>query len=226
MTDNNPGCFTPFLRLFGLDKKRVEKQEVMPYLVRDDFLSKAEASFFHVLKAMCGDDLVICPKVSLRDLFYVSRPDINIPYLNKINQKHVDFLLCNPKTLRPIMAIELDDSSHSRLDRIERDAFVEQVFVVAHLPLVRIPVQHAYDIKELEATLRNALKGGQQPDVTQKQQGDTTPAYNEAPVCPKCGSRMVIRTAQRGNYAGQQFYGCPNYPMCRETILLDSQTQS
>jgi ssDNA-binding Zn-finger/Zn-ribbon topoisomerase 1 len=28
---------------------------------------------------------------------------------------------------------------------------------------------------------------------------------------------MVVRTAERGRYAGQQFYGCVNYPQCRIT---------
>jgi restriction system protein len=37
------------------------------------------------------------------------------------------------------------------------------------------------------------------------------------PLCPHCEIPMVLRTAQRGRYAGQQFYGCPNYPQCRVT---------
>lgn len=33
--------------------------------------------------------------------------------------------------------------------------------------------------------------------------------------CPECGGSMVIRTAQRGEHAGQQFFGCLAYPRCR-----------
>lgn len=33
--------------------------------------------------------------------------------------------------------------------------------------------------------------------------------------CPKCGSRMVIRTVKRGTNAGSQFWGCADYPACR-----------
>jgi ssDNA-binding Zn-finger/Zn-ribbon topoisomerase 1 len=32
---------------------------------------------------------------------------------------------------------------------------------------------------------------------------------------------MVLRTAQRGDNKGQQFYGCTNYPRCRQIIPLD-----
>ena len=40
------------------------------------------------------------------------------------------------------------------------------------------------------------------------------------PVCPKCGSPMVLRTARRGANIGSQFYGCSRYPQCRGTRPL------
>ena len=39
----------------------------------------------------------------------------------------------------------------------------------------------------------------------------------EAPVCPKCAERMVLRTARKGSNAGSAFWGCPRYPVCRGT---------
>ena len=33
--------------------------------------------------------------------------------------------------------------------------------------------------------------------------------------CPRCGRTMVLRTAQRGPTAGQQFWGCEGFPACR-----------
>ncbi len=38
---------------------------------------------------------------------------------------------------------------------------------------------------------------------------------NHITVCPKCGGKLVLRTARKGTYAGNQFYGCSNYPKCR-----------
>ncbi|WP_269218885.1 helix-hairpin-helix domain-containing protein [Brevundimonas vesicularis] len=35
--------------------------------------------------------------------------------------------------------------------------------------------------------------------------------------CPKCGSRMIRRTARRGRNAGGPFWGCSRYPRCRGT---------
>jgi len=42
-------------------------------------------------------------------------------------------------------------------------------------------------------------------------------ASGQAPTCPQCGGRMILRTARRGRGAGRQFYGCARYPGCRGT---------
>jgi len=37
------------------------------------------------------------------------------------------------------------------------------------------------------------------------------------PICPKCGTKMSLRTASKGSNAGNQFWGCVNFPKCRFT---------
>ena len=43
-----------------------------------------------------------------------------------------------------------------------------------------------------------------------------------AVLCPICGAPMVLRTAVRGAHAGERFYGCSNYPMCRGIVGIDA----
>ena len=226
--NKNPGCITSFLRLFSKNKsnnvqtsKKGYLPAKLPYLLREDFLSQAEASFFQVMKSIVGDRLLIFPKVSLADIFFVSRPDIHMPYFNKINRKHADFLLCDPKTLKPVIAVELDDSSHQRAARVERDKFIDEVYATAGLSLLHIPAQYSYNIQTLSALFKDVL----QPDrpLVSETTNSTDRVWSvdqPAPHCTKCGAQMVLRTAQRGNHAGEQFYGCPNFPKCRETILI------
>ena len=33
--------------------------------------------------------------------------------------------------------------------------------------------------------------------------------------CPLCGGKMVKRVAKKGAYAGEEFWGCENFPHCR-----------
>lgn len=41
---------------------------------------------------------------------------------------------------------------------------------------------------------------------------------SDTKICPECGSEMIIRTAKKGKYAGQKFWGCSNFPKCRTII--------
>lgn len=40
-------------------------------------------------------------------------------------------------------------------------------------------------------------------------------------ICPKCGKPMVLRTASKGEHAGEKFYGCSGFPKCRHTEKLE-----
>lgn len=41
--------------------------------------------------------------------------------------------------------------------------------------------------------------------------------HSSITVCPKCGSKLVERTARKGPNTGNKFLGCENYPRCRFT---------
>jgi hypothetical protein len=191
--------------------------DLFPYHLRDDFLTPAEHNFYLVLRQAVGDWALICPKVSLSDLFYAQSRDYGqfLTYTNKIDRKHVDFLLCDPQSVRPLLGIELDDKSHRRKDRRKRDKFVEGVFDAAGLPLARLSVQYTYNTHELTTLLQQhaGLNTSQTEDTTSTAVQD--PPEPSAPACPKCGSEMVLRTARRGPNKGETFWGCSNYPGCR-----------
>lgn len=213
MTAMEPrGCLATILSLFGIRLGPEAPSKGLPYRLRDDFLSPAEFSFYQVLARSLGGRAVICPKVRLGDIFFVGSTGSQ-GYRNKIDRKHVDFLLCDPATMKPRCGIELDDASHARRERQRRDEFVDHVFEASNLPLVRVPAKAAYNPSELAALLEPHLSVG--PVAT------PTPVFapgREPPVCPKCGISMVERVAKKGPNAGKTFFGCSNYPKCREFI--------
>ena len=83
------------------------QNERLPYRLKESFLSTPELALLRVLQNMAGRHYVICPKVALNDLFYIVRPNENVHFFNKFFRKHVDFLLCEPNTLKPAIGIEL-----------------------------------------------------------------------------------------------------------------------
>ena len=69
------------------------------------------------------------------------------------------------------------------------------------------PVTHA-------ASLRAAMLS---PTASEEDKALAPPAAGPTRTCPKCGAAMVLRTAKQGPSAGQQFWGCANFPRCRAT---------
>lgn len=49
---------------------------------------------------------------------------------------------------------------------------------------------------------------------------DTVKKEPAALQCPKCGAPMIKRKATKGPNAGNEFYGCSNYPQCRCIINI------
>lgn len=222
------------------DASKTAQSPEFPYHLRDHFLSPAELSFFNVLRTAIGNRAALCTKVALGDIFMVKKDDPSRYriYTNKIDRKHVDFLLCDPITMRPVLGIELDDKSHQRQDRQERDAFVDQVFAAARLPLLHVPVKRGYVVSELSAQLAPFLGSGLEPQIpapppttiptppsTTVKPVQTPPVSSQKklPVCPKCGGEMVLRKVRSGANAGNRFWGCSNYPTCH-TILPYEET--
>lgn len=80
---------------------------------------------------------LICPKVRLWDLV---EPKSGIrkkqTLINKISQKHVDFVLVDQR-MNVIGILELDDISHDRADRKARDNFVRDVLEGAGFTMIQ-----------------------------------------------------------------------------------------
>jgi len=217
----------------GLAQRPAEEKE-LPCRLKRELLSAAELGFYRVLRPVVGQWAVICPKVGLGDLFYpqTGNRSANASYRNRIAQKHVGFVLCDPHTMRPLVGIELDDASHRRASREKRDRLVNGAFAAAGLPLERFRAASSNDGAELAAVLgrqaaaavaaagpegeaaADAAGPAGDPEVAAAQVGEG--AAQEAPSCPTCGKVMVVRIGRRkGPFFEKRFWGGPSFPRCR-----------
>jgi restriction system protein len=56
------------------------------------------------------------------------------------------------------------------------------------------------------------------PPITNRQHiSSLEDRFSSVSVCPRCGGKLVLRTAKVGANAGNQFYGCSKYPSCKFT---------
>lgn len=130
-----------------------------PYQACSSLLSAAELRFFRVLEQVLAGRVRIYAKVRLADLIRV-RPGLSgrtfFQAFNAIACKHIDYVLCDDAH-RILCAIELDDSSHARPERRQRDAFVDAALNAAGIPLLRFPVQARYELRGLRQQLQAVL---------------------------------------------------------------------
>ena len=130
------------------------------YALRASLLSPAERSFAGVLDGALPEGFTWMAKVRLGDIVVTKRGLTRSQATsarNRVNQKHVDFLLVRVSDFAPVVAIELDDKSHAEEDRKARDTFVDAVAESAGLPLLHVPAQAAYNQAELRAKIASAL---------------------------------------------------------------------
>jgi len=136
--------------------------EKLPYRKADSLLSPAERSFYEVLLRVSCTDMHVFPKVRLLDLLWLP-PQMKERqvYLNRVQSKHLDFVLCDRTRVEPLLAIELDDASHQMLERQARDQFVDAVLKAAGLSLLRVPVQRSYSPCDLAILIEKELHRGE-----------------------------------------------------------------
>ncbi len=151
------GCLGFFFRKVVSPPEPADEAVTFPYGLRDDFLSPAELSLFRVLRSELPVEWHLVAKVNLVDLFFIRQPHRNQAARNRIDRKHVDFVICDGQTMKPLIGIELDDASHERKDRVERDEFVDQVFQAAGLPILHVKAERGYQPAELIEEIRRRL---------------------------------------------------------------------
>src|SRR6188474_1907125 len=98
----------------------------LPYFSRRFLLSKGEAAFYHALRAALPAGLCIAPKVRVSDVIGCDGAAWKQGFGGRISQKHVDFVLVDSKSTEIVLIVELDDKTHRRRDRSERDEFLDR----------------------------------------------------------------------------------------------------
>ena len=105
-------------------------------------LTNNEYFFYKKLKEVAERyGLRVLTKVRLADIIEVDRTKINQPdytfYYNRIQSKHIDFLVCKGDGLEILTAIELDDNSHNNPERQKSDEFKNNALRIAGISLIR-----------------------------------------------------------------------------------------
>jgi very-short-patch-repair endonuclease len=205
--------------------REISKSDDLPYKSRDVLFTPAELNFLNTLEQSLNNNYRIYGKVRLWDII---EPKNNLDgksyqkAINRISSKHVDFVICNARSLAIEMVIELDDSTHEQRDRRARDEFLEAALKAANVPIARFPVKRAYTLRELQAKLGDFVVSAQEPvvgkavEVAEPESVVAIPAsVKDIERCSTCGSEMKVREKKSGDEAGKKFWVCAQYPECK-----------
>ena len=135
-------------------------QQRYSYRMRGTLLTPSEIDFYQELKQAVGDKVIIFAKVRVAD---VLTPEKGLSKgqwqraFNKISAKHFDFVLCNLDNLKVEAVIELDDKSHRKPNRIERDNFLNQAAQTSGLKMLRFPVKSSYSSADIRSKVIQVL---------------------------------------------------------------------
>jgi hypothetical protein len=226
------------LLLSALSAKGKRSNTEFPFQSKVDLFTPAERSFLGVLEQVLCDQYRVMGKVRLCDVIDVQKGLSKSAWqtaFNKVNRKHLDFVIVKRDDLSIAGAIELDDKSHNRKDRVERDDFLNGALESAGVSLVRFPVQKSYALEEVKGKLlglcgavaESSFEAVSKDEVIYTRpskpvkptlvEGEVTVS---SPTCEKCGSEMIQRRASKGKHAGQMFWACTTFPKCRGILAI------
>lgn len=186
------------------------------YKKTGNLFTPAERNFLQALDRVVGNDARVFGKVRVADVLSVRKgisARSNWTAFARISGKHFDYVLCDPDELIVLCAIELNDKSHERRDRRDRDELIRRACTEAGMPLIEVQASRSHDLQKLRGAIGPFI--GKEPEAYGPGYVLKNYAKPETEViCGRCGAPMVERTCKNGPNVGTKFLGCSAYPRC------------
>lgn len=113
-------------------------------------MTPTEREFYRVLERKYGEEYYIFAQVRVADVIrpnvrrYFSKTKEYQALFRQISQWHFDYLICCKEDFSIYCAIELDDPSHERADRMRRDKILNHICKDCGLILKRVELNHGF----------------------------------------------------------------------------------
>jgi len=123
------------------------------YTVKESLMSETEIKYYDALCSIIGDRFILLPQINLASVI-----DKESEYNTRTELfRNVDFGVFD-YDFKPILLIEINDNTHFRKDRMERDKKVASILKKAKLPLVTFWVKDGLDAAEMKHALSKYIK--------------------------------------------------------------------
>lgn len=141
------------------DEKEKVSKSLYNYKKKDFLMSRAEHEFFDILIELLTDKYYVFPQIHLSTILDNKVVGQNWKgAFRHIDEKSVDFVICDKAYIKPILAIELDDRTHEREDRKGRDGEVERILNESGLSLLRFGNNGSFNKEEIKHLILEKLR--------------------------------------------------------------------
>lgn len=143
--------FGVFFLLKILNHSDKTKAETGSFKKKKYLMTKTEFQFYKQLIHSLPANIVVMPKVGLKDIVSVESKDSRQRNSDwgKIKSKHIDFVLASLQSSEIIAGIELDDKTHHSERAQKSDEIKNAVFNSAGIPLYRFWVNNHYSFDDM-----------------------------------------------------------------------------
>ena len=152
--------------IFGIGGySRGNREGVLGHPIRQRyFFSVNEKRLYACLREIVGEisyaDVALFSKVRWEDIWSAERGGERMRYRGFLRSRHIDFIILNVKKNRPAILIELNDKSHRRPDRQERDRRLREFCEDTGMPLLIIRARSRYDPAEIRRKIKECMEQG------------------------------------------------------------------
>ena len=120
-----------------------------------ELLADFELRFYFALQEAVGFQFVVAPKVDLAAIV----KDRRLKWRKTLARRKIDFVVCDPSTTLPLLAIFLESSRAQTPSNAKKklEESVETLLADAGIATLRAPRRREYDVRELEEAVRVAV---------------------------------------------------------------------
>ena len=121
------------------------------YFVKDALMTNVELQYFRIINSYLGDRYIVLPQVNLASVIDKEDQGFRTELFRNVDFGVFDY------NYRPLLLIEINDNTHFRKDRVERDKKVNTICRRAKLPLVTFWTKDGIDPDKIVRTLNRYL---------------------------------------------------------------------
>lgn len=136
-----------FFAVLSKQPKPPVLDESWPFYSKAPLTKTEQSLYFQLVEAL--PQKIILSQVQLSRFLGVKKGNNFMTWFNRINRMSIDYLVCD-KDFSIIAAIELDDSSHNKPNRIEADNKKNKALLDAGVRLIRWHVNNKPDVQRIQ----------------------------------------------------------------------------